>query len=180
MHECPLQIIFWQSRQFTNTVAGVCKQLFTHGNLSFVGAVSDDYPGGQRDLGTGWVLWLEPGVPTTTKEVTHSEEPAVIPVSRNETLASGQETHIKTPSNNIILYPNPSEGRVELLFKDAIKAEVKVEVVTLLGQVTYTREETLNNEQGLQLELSTLAAGQYLVKVTFGQEQFVKMLNLTK
>jgi hypothetical protein len=67
----------------------------------------------------------------------------------------------------IKLFPNPSNGNVTVTINAIDANTATVEVTNLLGQVVYTINDELtagNNE--IQLDLSSLEAGQYVVRVS--------------
>lgn len=69
-------------------------------------------------------------------------------------------------SNEFKVYPNPNDGKFTLKFNMDQRANVKIRVSNVLGQVVY--ENTLSNFQGTyseELDLSTSSKGQYIINV---------------
>lgn len=82
-------------------------------------------------------------------------------------------------SEAISLFPNPSNGNVTLDVRAKnLQSELNVQVINALGQTVHTAK--LRNNVENQLNLSSLAAGIYTVKVQAGNEFTVRQLSLTK
>jgi len=74
----------------------------------------------------------------------------------------------------VIMYPNPAYDYVRILSKEAGQPIRQVQVLDAAGRVLVTR--TLN-EQQMELDVSTLPRGMYLVKVTHGTENTIQKLS---
>lgn len=69
--------------------------------------------------------------------------------------------------SNANVYPNPSTGNVTVSINSVDANNATIEVSNLLGQVVYTTNNTLvagNND--VSLDLSSLEAGQYIVRIS--------------
>ena len=67
----------------------------------------------------------------------------------------------------IKLFPNPSNGNVTLTLNAADANTATIEVSNLLGQVVYTTSnEFVSGNNDIQLDLSSLETGQYVVRVS--------------
>jgi len=79
--------------------------------------------------------------------------------------------------SNWSIYPNPSNGYVELELNSNDKRELLIEIVSLQGQVVY--KETMNVAYGTnvhQLDLTGLSPQAYLIILKNNNEQIVKRL----
>ena len=68
---------------------------------------------------------------------------------------------------NLNVFPNPSEGKINLSFNMNDIQQVKVDVVSLTGQVVYS--ENSDNFKGhfeRQLDLTGLSKGVYMLRLT--------------
>lgn len=68
---------------------------------------------------------------------------------------------------NLNVYPNPTEGKINLSFNLNDIQQVKIEVISLTGNVVYA--ENFDNFKGLfekQLDLTGLSKGVYMLKLT--------------
>lgn len=68
------------------------------------------------------------------------------------------------PSNLFDLYPNPTNGNVNLHWNGTAGADLEVEVFNAVGQVILHREMQLGNRRA-QIELDDMAPGTYFVRV---------------
>ena len=82
-------------------------------------------------------------------------------------------------SRAISLFPNPSNGQVTLDIRDAkAKGTMQVQVLNALGQIVHTAAVRDNAEN--KLDLSGLANGMYVLRVSSGAEYTIRQLVLTK
>lgn len=75
------------------------------------------------------------------------------------------------------LSPNPANQQVNITFAGATTGQVRVELYTVLGQKVLSAEHSLR-EGALVLNTTTLPDGFYLVKVSSGDQTFVKRLKI--
>lgn len=71
---------------------------------------------------------------------------------------------------NLAVYPNPTEGLLNVNFKMSDLQKVKIELVSIQGMVVYS--ETLNNFKGSfnrQIDLSSFSKGVYMLRMTSDQ-----------
>ena len=89
-----------------------------------------------------------------------------------------------TPSNitlnGLKVYPNPSEGIFNLQGELAAESDVRVDVLSLLGQVVYTEELGASSVISKELNLRSLGSGSYILRVTVGNRSEVKNIVITK
>ena len=77
------------------------------------------------------------------------------------------------------MFPNPSNGQVTLDIRDAkAKGAMQVQVTNMLGQIVHTAAVRDNAEN--KLNLSGLADGMYVLRVSSGTEYTIRQLVLTK
>ena len=85
-------------------------------------------------------------------------------------LSSG---YTEMSSNNILIYPNPTSGRMIISSDKAIKADV--EVLTLVGKRVLT--EKINGRKK-ELDLSQFAKGNYLIRIVSGGNVYIRKITL--
>jgi hypothetical protein len=68
-------------------------------------------------------------------------------------------------SNNVSLYPNPSNGQFEIRFGD-VSGKVTIEVTNLVGQVVYNNVISANNGHVENMDLSNLKGGVYQISIS--------------
>lgn len=120
---------------------------------------------GQRDTGSYLVVVEKPGYHTDTLHVNMSRG-----IIRNRTVAlipfgfSMDETgHL---SENISVYPNPTQGKIEVDIRHIVDANAEVQITDMSGRVLYrTRADVNSNHLVLDPEL---AQGVYILKLTNG------------
>lgn len=71
----------------------------------------------------------------------------------------------------VAIFPNPTDGRLNILNVE----NVTVEVYNVLGSLVMTESNVTNH-----IDLSSLAAGSYYVKVNTGSKVYTQKVNLTK
>ncbi|MFT5859586.1 MAG: hypothetical protein ACI865_001689 [Flavobacteriaceae bacterium] len=72
-------------------------------------------------------------------------------------------------SNNITVFPNPTNGELNILLSDQIakNGTVLVDVYNLQGRLVFHGEEFASSTSGIiQLDLASLNTGQYLIRFT--------------
>lgn len=70
----------------------------------------------------------------------------------------------------IKVYPNPFQTYVNLSFKQDIESLVVVEVYDLLGRAVHRKKYSGNRL--IQVDLSSLQLGEYIIKVSANEKQF--------
>ena len=92
-----------------------------------------------------------------------------------ETTLSSDELSISETA----LFPNPSNGEVSVLFNAAAANNVSIEVSNLLGQVVYAEALTsVAGDNTVELSLTDLNAGQYIVTINNGTTQSLRKLQI--
>jgi hypothetical protein len=83
-------------------------------------------------------------------------------------------------NENINIYPNPSNGLLNIDINIANGNDVTVEVVDLLGSVVYFKNLNNTSAQSLDVDLSNETNGVYFVKVKINEDVFTSKVTLTK
>lgn len=77
------------------------------------------------------------------------------------------------------VFPNPSNGEVSVMFNATTANDVTIEVTNLLGQVVYSEALTsVAGDNTVELSLTELNAGQYIVTINNGTTQSVRKLQI--
>jgi len=79
---------------------------------------------------------------------------------------------------NVTLYPNPSSGRVSLNIAGSTTSELSVSVLDVLGKEVVGESRYQAGTTKVDMDLSSLASGVYLVKVTCETGTAIKYLNI--
>lgn len=77
-----------------------------------------------------------------------------------------------TIGNDIVIYPNPFEGQVQMDVGESQAASGRVEIVDMLGRQVFL-DDAVNDYGKLHLDLSALKSGVYVVKLTLDNKQTV-------
>jgi hypothetical protein len=83
-------------------------------------------------------------------------------------------------NENINIYPNPSNGLLNIDINIANGNDVTVEVLDLLGSVVYFKNLNNTSAQSLDVDLSNETNGVYFVKVKINEDVFTSKVTLTK
>jgi ELWxxDGT repeat protein len=74
---------------------------------------------------------------------------------------------VKTTANNMLLYPNPAKNILNVNLSSINLSKATLQVTSVAGNILITKEiDALNKQNVLQLNISQLAAGTYLIKIT--------------
>jgi hypothetical protein len=71
-------------------------------------------------------------------------------------------------SDNIMIFPNPAGSEINIALPGNISNFTKVEVIDITGRQVFNSEKTNDAQSNVQLDISTLPTGYYLVKVLAG------------
>ena len=74
------------------------------------------------------------------------------------------------------LYPNPTKGQIQIQWQSAKAQSVQLEIMDLQGRVVYRAKKLRNNH--IRVDLSTQAAGMYMVRMLIGNHLSVKKVIL--
>ena len=83
--------------------------------------------------------------------------------------------------SNINVYPNPSNGTLNLEISGDENAEVSVHVMDLLGQIHYESDIMFGqNNTSHKLDLGNLANGLYVLQLTKGNQSYSQKITIHK
>ncbi|MCD4747449.1 MAG: T9SS type A sorting domain-containing protein [Bacteroidales bacterium] len=68
-------------------------------------------------------------------------------------------------TNNILIYPNPASGIINIDFKNDITENVEVKIYNLLGETILKYKSINNHSNKLQLNISEILSGIYIIKI---------------
>lgn len=76
----------------------------------------------------------------------------------------------------IAIYPNPSNGNLTMSFSKEINHNLKIEIVDLLGRISFSKlyENLISNE--IKIDVNHLAKGSYFVKIISDNEFITKKI----
>ena len=78
-----------------------------------------------------------------------------------------------SPGNNLLIYPNPTSGSINIELKLENKQSVGVSVYSATGQLVYNVESVNpTGLYGMRIDMSAFADGKYLVRVQTGEKSF--------
>ncbi|MEZ4874857.1 MAG: M36 family metallopeptidase [Flavobacteriaceae bacterium] len=72
-------------------------------------------------------------------------------------------------NNNFVVYPNPSNGMINILSKESL-GETQISIVDMNGRTVYTAKVDLGNQT--TIDASKLTEGIYIVKVDSGSQSY--------
>ena len=87
---------------------------------------------------------------------------------------------VSSLSGRVEVFPNPSEGEFDIMLSDFNDADLTITIYSLNGQQVYKNQLTVNGSEILDLDMSHLANGHYLVKVEDGEGIATQKLSLVK
>ncbi len=83
-------------------------------------------------------------------------------------------------AKNVMVYPNPNNGKFNVDFQLALRDNVTVKIVNLNGQTVYSNNIGNTSAENLSIDLSELAAGVYTLKVEGVNTQITKKISVLK
>ncbi len=83
-----------------------------------------------------------------------------------------------SPNFDFLVYPNPSSGKITISIPGFENLQAKIEVFDLLGRTTFTDEYSSIGSTEMQLDLSALSKGNYIVKVSNNDQFTTKKITL--
>lgn len=111
---------------------------------------------------------------TTTILVTAEDGTTEETYSINFTVATAIES--LDFDRNISLYPNPTNGVIQIAFENITQSQCKIEVYNSIGSIVYNEELSKVNETIHKIDLSNFSKGMYFVKISTSKESCVKNL----
>jgi hypothetical protein len=84
-------------------------------------------------------------------------------------------------NNGIDVYPNPMTGNeLNISFKQVLKGNTEVKVLDKLGKVVYTDKLQLDGGKTAKINLTSLAAGVYMLQVVNADESISETIQFVK
>ena len=139
---------------------------------------------GQKDLGAGWIVWLEDATAFGREaEVASNLDVMPEPVAVSPESLTSEEDLLSVPDAlKFTLIPNPTEGSF-VLETNTLQAgkETAIEVYSLLGERVYQWEGMVDASLfAHQIDLAEQQAGQYLVRLRSNGKQLTKLITLLR
>jgi len=78
------------------------------------------------------------------------------------------------------IFPNPTNKNVTISFNVAQSMETTISIFNTLGKVVYSKSNNVVNNFSTTIDVSTFAAGIYIVEVSNGNGKAVKKLTVSK
>ena len=79
-------------------------------------------------------------------------------------------------TENINLYPNPTTGEFQIDIQLAAEKDVSVSIFDVTGKMVFTKQEMPVLKENLNIDLTNVANGVYLVKVQVGEEVWMQRI----
>ena len=92
----------------------------------------------------------------------------------------GLQDYILTDKNELNVFPNPTEGLVNIDFNLKSRADAEIEIFDMVGERIYNNNSSMTTAGSLQIDLSKFSAGMYVVTLTSGTEKITKKLVIKK
>ncbi|HMK06022.1 MAG TPA: CHRD domain-containing protein [Flavobacterium sp.] len=79
---------------------------------------------------------------------------------------------------DFLVYPNPSAGKITVSIPEFKNSKANIEVFDLLGRITFSEENSSIGSSELKIDLSSLSKGNYILKVSNGNQSSTKKITL--
>jgi hypothetical protein len=76
----------------------------------------------------------------------------------------------------IMVYPNPSDSTIYIRYPSYFTKTIEVKILDLQGKEFYKQSHLVNNTRQLQLDISSLSAGVYILQVSENQNKITKKI----
>ena len=80
-------------------------------------------------------------------------------------------------NGELLLYPNPVKDKLTIQFNTVVDDTVKIDIFDMKGQQIYTLKTDLN-ENKVDLDLSAMSSGVYLVSIEMDTKTIIKRILL--
>lgn len=84
------------------------------------------------------------------------------------------------PSGNVNVYPNPTNGFVNIEFTDFIQQSLEISVYNLIGEKIQDRTFNTGSGNTVQLDLSAQPAGIYMINIYDGTTRITKRISMVR
>ncbi len=81
-------------------------------------------------------------------------------------------------NSGMLIYPNPSKGKITIALPGLDHSKGKIEVYDLAGRNIYSENYSNTGRAGVQIDLSTLSKGNYILKVLNKDQLITKKITL--
>ena len=78
------------------------------------------------------------------------------------------------------MFPNPTSGNVFVDLNLEARADVQIQITTVMGQTVMTHQFNQAQNSTFELETAQLPTGVYMVKFTIDTDELTKRLIITK
>lgn len=65
--------------------------------------------------------------------------------------------------SDVLIYPNPSTGKITISILELEHSISKIEIIGWLGRITFSKEYLNNGLSDVQIDLSSLSKGNYVL-----------------
>ncbi|HRH62668.1 MAG TPA: T9SS type A sorting domain-containing protein [Bacteroidia bacterium] len=80
--------------------------------------------------------------------------------------------------NQLLLFPNPSQGVFTMTLNLASQSDIKISIIDLLGNQVYSSKKSNVKNEDIQFDLSNLAKGVYFVEVATNKEKVTRRISI--
>jgi hypothetical protein len=81
-------------------------------------------------------------------------------------------------NSSLLIYPNPAAGKIRISIPELEHSTAKIEVFDLLGRTNFSKEYSSIGSSDLQIDLSSLSKGNYILKVSNNNQFTTKKITL--
>ena len=83
--------------------------------------------------------------------------------------------------NELMLFPNPTNGEVNVIFNSSVTEEASVRIFDMVGKTVLTQNVALNQDNNkFSFDLSNMTKGIYFVELNTSAGRIVKKIVLEK
>ena len=154
-----------------------------------VGATLDDVDlgalAGLKDVGAGYILFMEDAVDVPLKENVPNTGMEPVAINNFPTQAEGYDSKAISRTEMLTefamdVYPNPTSGVATVNVGYNGDATATLEMFDILGQKVLDTEQSISGHASIQINLEHLQSGQYLIKLSIGDDYISKFVTLNK
>ncbi len=123
---------------------------------------------------TGNVLGLIPGVDSLTYTISNACGTSSVSIEITVLPAAGCVNGVSAVSENVpsvMVYPNPTDGMFTVEM-DQFNNDAVISIMDMFGKVIEVRSVNMRNGNKANFDLSSLAAGSYIIRVNTGEQIF--------
>ncbi len=147
------------------TTSSISVPFFSASNAVTVNSVGVQYNTGFINHATtfGTIGTFTPA--TGTQELFAARENAAGVFYRIEEQEDSTTSIANVMDEDVIAYPNPSDGNVELLFKDNVPAKATITITDISGRIVSTADYILSDGGIISLDMSVCESGTYIILI---------------